>query len=171
MTALLDHLWQSTLFALPLGALTLLLRRHAAAVRFWLWFAASVKFLVPFSVLMAMGAAVALPVAPMLPDGPTLEVLQDTAAPFTNAPAASVVPDGTTNWIMLLIATWAAGTLLALLIWGMRWLETSRAGSGRASAGDISTLAGTDLILPYRTRPDRHLPASPDVAGWHPGAA
>ena len=123
MTALLDHIWQSTLFVLPLGALALLLRRHAATLRFWLWFAASVKFLVPFSVLMAMGAAVTFPVAPMLPDGPTLEVLQDAAAPFTNAPAASVVPDAATNWIMLLIATWAAGTLLALLIWGMRWLE------------------------------------------------
>jgi beta-lactamase regulating signal transducer with metallopeptidase domain len=123
VTALLDHLWQSTLFALPLGVLTLLLRRHAAAVRFWVWFAASVKFLVPFSLLMAIGAAVTLPVAPMLPDGPTLEVLQDTAAPFTNAPAASVVPHATTSWIMLLIATWAAGALLGLLIWGMRWLK------------------------------------------------
>jgi beta-lactamase regulating signal transducer with metallopeptidase domain len=123
VTALLDHLWQSTLFALPLGALSLLLRRHAAAVRFWLWFAASVKFLVPFSVLMAIGAAVTLPVAPMLPDGPMLEVLQDTAAPFTNMPAANVGPDGTTTWIMLLIATWAAGTFLALLIWGMHWLK------------------------------------------------
>jgi beta-lactamase regulating signal transducer with metallopeptidase domain len=123
VTALLDHLWQSTLFALPLGALTLLLRRHAASLRFWLWFAASVKFLMPFSLLMAMGAAVPLAVAPMLPDGPTLEVLQNTAAPFTNAPAPSVVPDGTPNWIMLLIATWAAGALLGLLIWGMRWLK------------------------------------------------
>ena len=123
MTALLDHLWQSTLFALPLSALTLLLHRHAAAARFWLWFAASVKFLVPFSVLMALGAALTWPVAPMLPGGPALEVLQDTAAPFTNTPAASLVPDGTTAWIMLLIATWAAGTLLALLIWGMRWLK------------------------------------------------
>ena len=121
MTALLDHLWQSTLFALPLGALTLLLRRHAAAVRFWLWFAASVKFLVPFSLLMAMGAALTWPGLPILPDGPTLAVLQDTATPFANAPAASAVPDGTANWIMALIAAWAAGTLLALLIWGMRW--------------------------------------------------
>jgi len=65
VTALLDHLWQSTLFALPLGALTLLLRRHAASLRFWLWFAASVKFLVPFSVLMVLGGAVTLPVVPM----------------------------------------------------------------------------------------------------------
>ena len=123
MTALLDHLWQSTLFALPLGALTLLLRRHAASLRFWLWFAASVKFLVPFSVLMVLGGAVTLPVVPMLPDGPALEVLQNTAAPFANAPAASVVPGATTNWIMLLIVLWAAGTLLALLIWGMGWFK------------------------------------------------
>jgi bla regulator protein BlaR1 len=94
VTALLDHLWQSTLFALSLGALALLLRRHAASLRFWLWFGASVKFLVPFSVLMAIGAALTLPVAPMLPNVPALEMLQDTAAPFTNAPAASVVPDG-----------------------------------------------------------------------------
>jgi len=123
VTALLDHLWQSTLFALPLGALTLLLRRHAASLRFWLWFAASVKFLVPFSVLMVLGGAVTLPVVPMLPDGPALEVLQNTAAPFANAPAASVVPGATTNWIMLLIVLWAAGTLLALLIWGMGWFK------------------------------------------------
>ena len=175
MTALLDHLWQSTLFALPLGALTLLLRRHAAAVRFWVWFAASVKFLVPFSLLMAIGAAVTLPVAPMLPGGPTLEVLQDTAAPFTKAPAASVVPDGTTNWIMVLIAIWAAGTVLALLIWGKRWLELRAlvlaARPLTSPLGDISTTAGPDLIGACRTRPDRHLPASPDVAGWHPSAA
>ena len=109
--------------ALPLGALTLLLRRYAASLRFWVWFAASVKFLVPFSVLMAMGAVVTLPMAPMLPDGPALEVLQDTAAPFTTAPVASVVPDGPGNWITVLIAAWAAGTFLALLIWAMRWLE------------------------------------------------
>jgi beta-lactamase regulating signal transducer with metallopeptidase domain len=151
VTALLDHLWQSTLFALPLGALTLLLRRHAAALRFWLWFAASVKFLVPFSVLMAMGAAVTLPVAPMLPGGPALEVLQDTAAPFTSAPAASVVPDGTTNWIVMLIAAWAAGTLLALLIWGKRWLELRalvRAARPLAMAAPLPVLTSSAPIEP-----------------------
>ncbi len=123
MTALLDHLWQSTLFALPLGALTLLLRRHAASVRFWVWFTASVKFLVPFSLLMAAGGSVTVPVAPVLQGGPTLGMLQDTAAPFTNTPAASIVPNTTTDWTLVLIAIWAAGTCLALLIWGMRWLK------------------------------------------------
>ena len=151
MTALLDHLWQSTLFALPLGALTLLLRRHAAAVRFWLWFAASVKFLVPFSVLVAVGAAVTLPVAPMLPDGATLQVLQDTTAPFTAAPAASVLPDGTATWIMLLIAAWTAGALLALLIWGMRWLELRalvRSASPTAISAPLPVLTSSSPVEP-----------------------
>ena len=151
MTALLDHLWQSTLFALPLGALSLLLRRHAASLRFWLWFAASVKFLVPFSVLMAVGAAVTWPVAPMLPGGPTLEMLQDTAAPFTNTPAAGVVPDGTTNWILLLIAAWAAGTFLALLVWGLHWLKLRalvRAARPLAIPAPLPVLASTAPIEP-----------------------
>jgi hypothetical protein len=53
MPAVLDHLWQSTLFALCAGLLTLAFRNNAASVRYWLWFSASVKFLVPFSLITA----------------------------------------------------------------------------------------------------------------------
>lgn len=52
----LDHLWQSTLLALAAGLLTLALRRDAARVRYWVWFAASLKFLIPFQVLMLLGS-------------------------------------------------------------------------------------------------------------------
>jgi bla regulator protein blaR1 len=51
-----NHLWQSTLFAITAGLLTLALRRNRAQVRYGLWLAASLKFLVPFSVLVAMGS-------------------------------------------------------------------------------------------------------------------
>jgi hypothetical protein len=54
---LLDHLWQSTLFALAAGLLTLMLRRNGARARYWLWFAASMKFLVPATPLVALGAS------------------------------------------------------------------------------------------------------------------
>jgi bla regulator protein BlaR1 len=54
--ALAHHLWQSTVFALAAGLLTLSLRRHPARHRYCLWLAASLKFLVPFSLLMAIGA-------------------------------------------------------------------------------------------------------------------
>ena len=54
IASLLDHFWQSTLFAGGIGLLSLLFRRNGAAVRFWLWFAASLKFLLPFALLATM---------------------------------------------------------------------------------------------------------------------
>jgi bla regulator protein BlaR1 len=56
--ALGNHLWQSTLFALAAGVLTLTLRNNHARTRYWLWLAASVKFLVPFSLLVEPWGAV-----------------------------------------------------------------------------------------------------------------
>jgi hypothetical protein len=38
-----NHLWQSTLCTGVVWVLTLALRKNCAAVRFWLWLAASVK--------------------------------------------------------------------------------------------------------------------------------
>jgi beta-lactamase regulating signal transducer with metallopeptidase domain len=55
----IDHLWQSTLFAIAAGLLTLAFRRNRARVRYALWFAASVKFLVPFSLMMWLGSVIA----------------------------------------------------------------------------------------------------------------
>ena len=49
--ALVDHLWQSTLFAVLVWLATMALRSNGARVRFWLWTAASIKFLVPLSML------------------------------------------------------------------------------------------------------------------------
>ena len=51
-----NHLWQSTWFAIAIGLLTLAFRGNRAKVRYWLWFSASVKLLVPFSLLIALGA-------------------------------------------------------------------------------------------------------------------
>ena len=53
--AILDHLWQSSLVPALCYALTLLFRSNSASVRYWLWFAASAKFLLPFSLLAAVG--------------------------------------------------------------------------------------------------------------------
>jgi hypothetical protein len=51
LTPLANHLWQSTLFAAAAGLLSLALRKQRAQVRYGLWLAASVKFLVPFALL------------------------------------------------------------------------------------------------------------------------
>jgi beta-lactamase regulating signal transducer with metallopeptidase domain len=52
---LLDHLWQSTLFASAAALLTLAFRGNGASIRFKIWLAASLKFLVPFPLLVLAG--------------------------------------------------------------------------------------------------------------------
>ena len=52
-----DHLWQSTLFAAAAVLLVLALKRQGASLRYWIWFAASVKFLLPFAALVAIGGS------------------------------------------------------------------------------------------------------------------
>jgi bla regulator protein BlaR1 len=58
-TGIANHLWQSTLFALLAGMATLALRKNQARVRHHLWLAASLKFLVPFSLLLDLGGYLA----------------------------------------------------------------------------------------------------------------
>src|SRR5579863_2366116 len=80
---LANHLWQSTLFALAAGLLSLALRKNHARARYWLWFAASVKFLIPFSLLVSAGSHLAWPrPATVAPSGVYL-VLEEASQPFT----------------------------------------------------------------------------------------
>jgi hypothetical protein len=52
---LFNHVWQSTLFAAVAALLTLALRSNRARVRHAVWLAASIKFLIPFSVFVMLG--------------------------------------------------------------------------------------------------------------------
>ena len=56
LSPLANHLWQSSLFVAVAGLLVFSLRKHYAPARHWLWLAASVKFLIPFSLLTGLGA-------------------------------------------------------------------------------------------------------------------
>ena len=53
--ALINHLWQSTVVTLLAWLLALTLRSNHARTRYWLWMIASVKFLLPFSLLISAG--------------------------------------------------------------------------------------------------------------------
>src|SRR5215469_11025454 len=55
LSVLANHLWQSTLFAGLMMLVSLAVRKNRASTRHWLWVAASVKFLIPFSWLIALG--------------------------------------------------------------------------------------------------------------------
>ena len=53
---MLAHLIQSTLFAAAAWLLILSMRRNSARTRYAIWLTASLKFLVPFALLISAGA-------------------------------------------------------------------------------------------------------------------
>jgi beta-lactamase regulating signal transducer with metallopeptidase domain len=131
--SLLNHLWQSTLCLGAVALVTLALSRHAARVGYWLWFTASLKFLLPFAPLVALGThlgvrhAIALPpllheLAEPFPGSFRLEPLaafspliltQALTSPAAGGPAATAV------WLAL----WGLGTLLVAGRFLARWLR------------------------------------------------
>ncbi|HEY1756592.1 MAG TPA: M56 family metallopeptidase [Bryobacteraceae bacterium] len=56
-----NHLWQSTVFAAVAWLLVQILRRNSARVRYSIWMLASLKFLLPFSLLIALGSNLSWP--------------------------------------------------------------------------------------------------------------
>ena len=83
---LFDHLWQSTLFAAAVGLLTLAFRGNRAGVRYWLWLSASFKFLLPFALLISLGAHFQwAPPRKVAPQAVAYTVVQ-WSQPFSNAP-------------------------------------------------------------------------------------
>jgi beta-lactamase regulating signal transducer with metallopeptidase domain len=129
VAAVLDHLWQSTVFALAVGALTLLVRQNGAHVRYGLWLAASLKFLVPFSWLASatdMVAPTAIAVAPTL--DPVINTVQPFAQPFaTSAPvqAASIYVGPSVP--LVLFGLWALGLAAVVTFRFARWKQIEEA--------------------------------------------
>ena len=127
----IDHLWQSTLFAAAIALLTLAFRRTHAQARYWLWFAASLKFLIPFAALTAIGAQLqwrdALPQAPREWTIAFEAVSQPFVPPrvdiaFAQTPGASGLPLAT-----LFGAMWMLGCVAILALWTLRWRRVSAA--------------------------------------------
>jgi uncharacterized protein (TIGR03435 family) len=94
MTAelIVNHLWQSSCFALLAGLLAFMLRENSPKVRYWVWLSASLKFFVPWALLMSLGSAVpwpshqiaSAPATPTLPDS-----LVQMAEPFSPSSTAT----------------------------------------------------------------------------------
>jgi beta-lactamase regulating signal transducer with metallopeptidase domain len=142
MRALIDHLWQSTLFCVAIGSITLLLRSNAASVRHGLWLLASVKFLVPFSALYVAGAAAGL-VAPAAYPTSLLGVAR-AATPMVS-PSSGLAPDAAASLSTVFAAIWA---LVALAL-AVRWLRSWHAAellsrAARPAPGSLPDARVTD---------------------------
>jgi len=128
MELVANHLWQSTICLAVAALLTLALRRNRARVRYAIWVAASVKFIVPFAPLVAVGrqfgwrtsVTVVQPVTVLLdtmsrPFSRPSTVIATTAFPATGSyDVAAVLP-------LLLLGIWLSGSVVILLTWCMGW--------------------------------------------------
>lgn len=123
MSDTLNHLWQSTVFACGAAVLATALRNNSARARFWIWFAASAKFLIPFSLLISLGGSLG---SPPLDSTPVMTARAVETISVSLSPATLALPPTTptrATWPPALACIWAAGTLLVAARWLRDWLR------------------------------------------------
>jgi uncharacterized protein (TIGR03435 family) len=112
--ALANHLWQSTAFAVAVALLTIVFRNNQARVRYALWFSASLKFFIPFAVLISAGGRY-LPSTEAQRIAPAVSVaVTHISEPFEAVALESLLPSAAApvDWLGLaLIGVWLCGLI------------------------------------------------------------
>jgi uncharacterized protein (TIGR03435 family) len=139
-----NHLWQSTLFAVAAGWLTVVLRNNQARIRYWLWFAASVKFLAPFAALTAVGSLVQWQQAP----APIRSVVASPAARDFNAPFAEMALDPTALVAVPVQFEWIAPLLFGIWLCGFAAIASRRVKQWREIRAVVAASAPWESATP-----------------------
>jgi beta-lactamase regulating signal transducer with metallopeptidase domain len=150
IAGLINHLWQSTLFCGGAWLITLALRANGAALRHSIWMLASLKFLVPFSLLFYAGSYIGLPAAraadiPPLMLGGALQSASVLVSPgalrATESGAGSVA-------LVVLAVIWCGGALLVGMQWLRAWLAAdSLVRAARLAPGALPDTRITDADI------------------------
>src|SRR5437667_1312991 len=125
-----NHLWQSTVFVIAAGLLTLVLRQNHARFRYWLWLVASVKFLIPFSLLVALGRYLSVAHAVAGTNAAFYIAVEEVSQPFTQ-PTMPVIPQIAASTVLtqllplFLAVVWLCGFLVVIFHWYFRWRRIS----------------------------------------------
>src|SRR5882724_11635018 len=126
---LTNHLWQSTLFGVAAGLLTVAFRKNRAQVRHWLWFSASFKFLTPFALLMNLGshlqwAPAAQKIATRIAAPAVSFTMMQISQPFPETLPPALSTRDTRNWVLpSILGVWACGFASVALIRFRGWLR------------------------------------------------
>jgi uncharacterized protein (TIGR03435 family) len=165
--ALVNHLWQSTVVVLAAWLLALCMRGNPARTRYWVWMTASVKFLIPFSLFVAVGESLRLVVAAPVQSPRFATVMQQIAQPFPHASTPVGVTDfgfapqtqvaaSNSHWLPIALAcVWLCGFLTVVFSWARSWRQlraTARSAVAVAPQGmrhaAIPILASDRLLEP-----------------------
>jgi uncharacterized protein (TIGR03435 family) len=152
MNTLLNHLWQSSLFAILTVLLTLALRRYSARTRYWLWFAASVKFLIPFSLLVDAGSRIEWRNAPAtVQPAVSVSMEQVFSAPVVILASPEVARHETSYWPFAFNIVWLCGFATVLFSWTRQWRRIRaalRAATPYLARLPIRTMCSPALLEP-----------------------
>ena len=147
-----NHIWQSTLFAVVAALLALALRNNHARVRHSIWLTASVKFLIPFSLLVGIGSQFGWRTVPASPRVSLVieEISQPFTVPSATPPNRSTVP-ASSRVPAILLAVWACGFIGVVFSWCLqlrRIRAALRAASLLAIPAPIRVLTSPALLEP-----------------------
>jgi bla regulator protein BlaR1 len=136
LRGLSEHLWQSTLFTGVVAVLVLLLRKNQARIRYWLWMAASIKFLIPLSLLVSVGSHLPWPhyAAPktgayLAIEEMSLPILEVTTldAPITVLDPKPITPHVPIRILPLILEVfWLTGFFTMMSFWSVQWWRIFR---------------------------------------------
>lgn len=100
LSPLANHVWQSTVFAGLAGLLRLAFRKNRALVRYWIWLAASVKFLIPFLLLVSLGGQLGWRTASPVAQPRFSFVMDEISQPFAKPDPGDVVAGAARAWCL-----------------------------------------------------------------------
>jgi bla regulator protein blaR1 len=150
VSEIFNHLWQSSVFVAAVALACFALRRNSPRLRYWLWLAASLKFLVPFAVIVSMGARVQFPADTPSLHAVTVQRISTYFAPVSVFPGAAPAR-ATFGWPVVSGATWLAGAMFLLFRWRRRWRTIHRAArtaTRLAFACAVPTFASSTTMEP-----------------------
>jgi bla regulator protein BlaR1 len=147
-----DHIWQSSIFAVTAAALMLSLRKTPARVRYGIWLTASLKFLIPFALLIRLGQMIG-PHRVSTPQTGFYSAVQGISQPFAQPAAHAAL--GALNKadlfpaVTYLVATvWAMGATGVAILWWIRWRRIAR-----AKLAAVPVTGGREVALLRRLEP------------------
>jgi bla regulator protein blaR1 len=131
--ALANHLWQSTAFVALPWLFILPLRRNQARIRYRLWLIASVKFLIPFAILIRVGSSLPGFENHTRPPISMYYMVDVVSQPFSERIEPSLVGQTvqTTDLSHRIFASvpeilallWFLGTVAVCIVWYLRWRQ------------------------------------------------